>query len=69
MLAVEVADGEPERLADPQPAREQQLEQAAVALAVGAGDERLHLLEGEDPLRPLVVELGPLAALELAAAD
>ena len=64
--AVEVADGEPERLADPQPGGEHQLEQAAVVLAVCAGEQRLHLLEGEDPLRPLVVELGPLAALELA---
>jgi len=34
VLAVEVADGEPERLADPQPGTDQQLEQAAVLLAV-----------------------------------
>src|SRR6266540_1090641 len=65
VLAVEVADGEPERLADAEPGREHQLEQAAVLLAVGVREERLHLLEREDSLRPLVVVAGALAALEL----
>src|SRR5581483_7292494 len=63
---VEVGDGEPERLSDPHSAGEQEFEQAAVLLAVGRVDEGAHLLEAEDPLRPLIVASGPLAALELA---
>src|SRR5579884_1179568 len=64
---VEVANGEPERLTDPHTGGDEQFEQAAVLLAVGVGDQRFHLVEAEDPLRPLVVELGPFAAFELAA--
>src|SRR5581483_7834208 len=64
---VEVADREAKRLADPHAAGEQQFEQAAVLLAVGAGDQAFHLVEGEDPLGPLVVEPWPLTAFELAA--
>ncbi len=67
MLAVEVADGEAERFADPKAGGDQEFEQAAVLLGVGARDHGLHLVEGEDSLGALVVEAGPLAALELAA--
>src|SRR5579884_710491 len=64
---VEVADGEPECLADAHAGGDEQFEQAAVLLAVGVRDQRFHLVEAEDPLRPLVVELRPFAAFELAA--
>ena len=43
---VEVADGEAERFADPQPAGEQQFEQAAVLVAVGVRRAGLAFLRG-----------------------
>jgi hypothetical protein len=64
---VEVTDGEPERLADPQPGGEQQLEQAAVERAVAVREDGVHLVEAEDAVRSFVVQLRPLAALELTA--